>query len=575
MNSGITKPVTSRSYWKPSKGWQDKLLEAGAGAHDGQPPFADRTIANSLGTEPRRSHREYSPAKGCLAQPATATATATATVQTAKRQLDVVTETDPLPAIKRARLIQADPHQPRIDAEAEKPNNGPIHQPKPKRPRASFLHDPTDPVRPCRVPDSLNAFVSDWIESIESDREKHCRSDTHLYYSDDDPVPRGFARSAPEMVRDADGFAVPPTPKSGTGPRSDQASDTGSIAPSDDTTPDSSRSYGKSLVKEPHYRDMNLAANNIYLRHPCDPIPEHITKLMNDVYQDRDSPGPSQAEVKQDRDLHDLTMGAGEPDVEKYFHAHIFPDPKSSDILKRSNRQQMARRAVPNTAGPETLRISTPVPDLLYGYNRHVAFPQQQSQLISMGTEMVATNQYNSLLYPFFSVEFKGEGGSMWVATNQCLGGSASCVSVAETLNRRLGQYERKETERQMSVDDAPTLTPGAANMSEPKPMESAAFSIAMSGTEARLYISWKHNEQDYYMANVKSFLLQDPDHYIEFRKYVRNIVSWGGGERLESIRDTLDHLREEGRKKASEGARSREPPWDSSAAKSKKQVRD
>jgi len=64
-----------------------------------------------------------------------------------------------------------------------------------------------------------------------------------------------------------------------------------------------------------------------------------------------------------------------------------------------------------------------------------------------------------------------------------------------------------------------------------------------MSGTEARLYVSWKHNESDYYMVNVGSFLLQEPEHHIEFRKCVRNIVDWGKEKRLDEIRDSLDSL--------------------------------
>ena len=53
----------------------------------------------------------------------------------------------------------------------------------------------------------------------------------------------------------------------------------------------------------------------------------------------------------------------------------------------------------------------------------------------------------------------------------------------------------------------------------------SAVFSVAMNGTEARLYISWKHDDLDYYMRKVESFLLQKPNDYLEFRKYVRNII--------------------------------------------------
>jgi hypothetical protein len=92
------------------------------------------------------------------------------------------------------------------------------------------------------------------------------------------------------------------------------------------------------------------------------------------------------------------------------------------------------------------------------------------------------------LIYPFFVIEFKGDG-PLWVATNQCLGGSASCVNVAERLNCQLRHCKSDKI----------------------RPIDSAAFSIAMNGTEARLYISWKHNELDYYIQKIDSFLLQKP----------------------------------------------------------------
>ncbi|KAI0904634.1 hypothetical protein F4823DRAFT_614360 [Ustulina deusta] len=276
-----------------------------------------------------------------------------------------------------------------------------------------------------------------------------------------------------------------PTPVSATS--LSYQTDVDSVAPSDPTgaTPSSGRSFRRSLVEHPLYRDMNLAANNIYMRHPCDSLPEHVASSVDYVRQDRDSPGPSSDEIRQERDL---SMGTAEPEVERHFHAYFFPDPKSSDSLKRSDRQPMAKHTVPS-AGPK-FKVSTPVPDMIYGYNREHAFPRRQAQLIPMGTEIVANNQY--LLYPFFIVEFKGDGGSMWVATNQCLGGSASCVNIAERLNSQLQQCN---SDNVCSID-------------------STAFSIAMNGTEARLYISWEPTELKYYMANVKSFLLQDPAHY-------------------------------------------------------------
>jgi hypothetical protein len=168
-----------------------------------------------------------------------------------------------------------------------------------------------------------------------------------------------------------------------------------------------------------------------------------------------------------------------------------------------------------------------------------------------MENEMVANNQ--DLIYPFFVIEFKADGpggsGSLWVATNQCLGGSASCVNIAERLNRQLRQ----------------------CNNDRLQPIDSTAFSIAMSGTEARLYISWKHDELNYYTQKVDSFLLQSPEHYLRFRKYVWNIFDWGKDKRLKEIRDSLDSLLEENRKTAPQLAKSRPQPLDDCASSSHK----
>jgi hypothetical protein len=221
-----------------------------------------------------------------------------------------------------------------------------LQQPKPEPPKrlyTSFLKD-FDAVHPHPRPESLYEAISEWLKSIGSDREKRCRSDSHLYRSDDDPVSRRLTRSAPEMscTRDADGFAVPPTLAS-TGPRS--------VALSDATraTPNSSRSSSRSLVEKPLYRDMNLAANNIYIRPLHEQFPEHISGLVDYVRRDRDSPGPSPDQVRQDAELNALWMGTGEPEVEDYFRGKIFPKPGPSDSLKRSDRQPMAKHTVPST----------------------------------------------------------------------------------------------------------------------------------------------------------------------------------------------------------------------------------
>ncbi|KAF3768457.1 hypothetical protein M406DRAFT_249949 [Cryphonectria parasitica EP155] len=322
--------------------------------------------------------------------------------QSTKRRLDTSLETPSLPAAKRVRLSKTN-----------------LQQPAPKRPRASFLEDhgsPTD-------------TISEWLESVGSDRERRCRSDSYLHHSSDDPISRDLMRSAPEMAYawDADDYAIPPTPDPSNR----------SIAPSDS----GSSRLSRALVEDPYYRDQNLAANHVHMRHRDEQLPEHVANIVDYARRNRD------------------------------------------------------------------------------------------------------------LMYPFFVIEFKGNGEDLWVATNQCLGDSASCINIAERLNRQLRE----------------------SKSSKVKPVNSTAFSIAMNGTEARLYVSWKHNELDYYMQKVKSFLLQDPEHYIEFRKHVKNIIDWGKDQRLKEIRESLDTLLEESRRRASEAAKSRPPPTKDSTSKSKK----
>ena len=53
-------------------------------------------------------------------------------------------------------------------------------------------------------------------------------------------------------------------------------------------------------------------------------------------------------------------------------------------------------------------------------------------------------------------------------------------------------------------------------------------------------------------MATIKRSLLQEPKHYVAFRKYVRNIIDWGKEIRLKEIQDSLVSLLEENWKTAS-----------------------
>ena len=108
------------------------------------------------------------------------------------------------------------------------------------------------------------------------------------------------------------------------------------------------------LGKEPLYRDMNLAENNIYMRDFYEEFLEDIAGLVDHVRKDRDSPGLSSDQLRRNTRLYDLEMGTAEPAVENYFKANIFPDPGRSDSLKRDT--SASQEIVAGTCRPHLQR---------------------------------------------------------------------------------------------------------------------------------------------------------------------------------------------------------------------------
>ncbi|MCJ1468572.1 hypothetical protein MMC07_007201 [Pseudocyphellaria aurata] len=261
------------------------------------------------------------------------------------------------------------------------------------------------------------------------------------------------------------------------------------------------------------------------MRSKREEFPEYISVLINLVSRGRYSPEPS-LDPEQEEKLEMLASGAPETDIQRWFREWVFTEFRNA--LHCSDRMPMAKRAVLCTFVEH--RVGTPKPDLLYGYERRLAFPQH-CLLGSLSSDVTATASNQA--YPFLDVEFKGDGpsgcGSIWVATNQCLGGAASCVNLAERLNDRLQGCKNDEI----------------------RPLNRSAFSIVLNGRETRLFVCWKHKDLNYYLQEVEGFLLSHADHYLLFRRYVRNIIGWGKGQRLQEIRDS-DKLLEEDRKRAS-----------------------
>jgi hypothetical protein len=66
-------------------------------------------------------------------------------------------------------------------------------------------------------------------------------------------------------------------------------------------------------------------------------------------------------------------MGIREANIEDYFKGKIFLKLALLNILKRINRNPIAKKVVLNVG--LKLKVSTPCPNMLYGYNSLKGFP--------------------------------------------------------------------------------------------------------------------------------------------------------------------------------------------------------
>ena len=358
-------------------------------------------------------------------------------------------------------------------------------------------------------------------------------------------------------TKDAGGFAVPPTPPS-TGSRSRRPS----AADNYSQFSAASASGSSSGVRNRMYRQNNLALSNIYVRPSAAPLPDVVSSHVETIRAERDSPGLSSNEMKQVvGQLDVLAEGCDEDDVAAFLSDTIFPNPKTDPVygpatgLMSSSSTLMSQHLVPtNPISP--YNVTQPKPDKLYGYsgNPNAVFTQQQ--MLAQATlhphiphYPAATSQ--GLRLPFFAIEFKAAGGTrgdLWVATNQCAGASSACLSAVNQLNTSLREYQSKQR------------------------VDNLSYCIAVDNNTAQLYISWKEDDLNYYLQRVDAFLLSRPEDFKNFRKQVRNILDWGKDARLKQIRDALDTILEENRKRASEAAKSRPPPsYGSGGSSSKK----
>lgn len=295
-----------------------------------------------------------------------------------------------------------------------------------------------------------------------------------------------------------------------------------------------------SLVDDKHYRKNLYCSNGIRLRIKGCPLPDFVKEVVDLLELDKPSPTPTEEDLRQQCVITDHELSYFRPletIIRPSFDDIIFPRAYNDHTLMRVDGLVMKRAVVPSRfRGKELQRLSEeeqqaakfsiPVPDILYGYPLR-AFPKPMQRLLPhiLG-RLEGANTAHTIL-PFLVVEFKGDGGSMWACTNQCLGGASACVHMGHCLTTALLNW------------DLPVYN-------------NVVFSIALNGAVGSVYVAWKPIMEmgrqagpvaRFHVQNVANFAFGELDNFLVFQRCVRNIIDWGRGKRLEDVTNLITQM--------------------------------
>ncbi|EPE07731.1 hypothetical protein F503_00453 [Ophiostoma piceae UAMH 11346] len=386
-----------------------------------------------------------------------------------------------------------------------------LYHPRPIYPTvrlASFLTDiPGSEIS--YNPGGVSGFVSDWVSAL----------------GDGDERPHSIPE-LPEEISAYEATHIGPRPLSAPTIMPPRRLPTPALSGTSRLGDTASQSSSTTLAARKHidtvtYRTVVLRQHNYLIASVQDPLPSHIASLVEQISSHRSSPGPAPADINSDAVLRTLRRdGLPEIAVQRYFDDAIFYLPHNDTSVQVSMNQIMLASSVPKQRG--RFKMSCPKPDLLYGYPYSAFTSAQADTLVDMADDISANSL--QLHFPFLVVEYKGDQGSIYGATNQCMNASAACMDLLDMVNAWAEDLRGKQPDSIVS------------------PVETAMFCIAMNSSEANVYVSCKSGTATY-THWVAGFNVQDADHFIRFRRMVRNIIDWGRGPRLAGIQHLLDQL--------------------------------
>ncbi|CAI6089945.1 unnamed protein product [Clonostachys chloroleuca] len=262
----------------------------------------------------------------------------------------------------------------------------------------------------------------------------------------------------------------------------------------------SSKTSYQALVQRPGYRN-TLLKNGIRAVRSEEELPDHISKLLERILPEEPFQVCDLDQVKYHRLRNMAIEGTKEEDV--------------GELLSFESLSTVTRNRLDLKRG---VSIVGEIAHYHLGYELS-AFPIENLDVLDQLDS-------SEIKFPFLEIEYKGDGsnswGGLWVATNQCLGGTATFLNILDQFKTQLNQRSLK---------------------TQSEVLEPIVFSVVTNGTEARLFVTSSDGQGVFKMFLIRGFLFIEDQGFDKLSAYLTNIIEWGADIRLGHIKTALKAL--------------------------------
>ncbi|KAI2619443.1 hypothetical protein GGS26DRAFT_323491 [Hypomontagnella submonticulosa] len=207
-----------------------------------------------------------------------------------------------------------------------------------------------------------------------------------------------------------------------------------------------------------------------------------------------------------------------------FTHLGLNPVIRNGDgLTKSSSRTSWTKEnRLTNLKLPNSLPLSTPVPDVTFGHTS-TAFPQ----FVHGGPATTIMRQCHvgrkdQTYFPYFNAEVKAPSNNIMTGLNQCINGGAMACGILRNL---LGTYDRAKRERIV------------------------VFSALLDSYDICFYITWAVADNPdvvFVTKEFDSYRMKNVHEFIRCRKIINNIHVWALQEQMPTLRGYLSEYDEQ-----------------------------